>query len=161
MEKIVCTRKNRFSLVAFFCFSVVFISPVIPNIYYESKLYGLGYFQSSVFLKTVLSVLPFILITIVVFLMIRRKYILIFDVLGLQDRRFLISKVFYSWECVNFIEIKNEKQNYYLLLNLKNDSGVLLNSTTKTIKISLKGVDYDLKKIYDFLLKINKLKITS
>lgn len=161
MNEITYARRNRFSLILFFVFSIIFVVSGIPGIYKESVLYGSGYFQSWTFFKTLLTFVPFVLFTVYIFFLIRRRYVLVFNERGILDQRYVWGRLLVPWDHVFSAEVKKERKWYYLYIRIKSNSkeGYVENTNPvgNTIKIPLKNIDCDLLEIENFITAmINK-----
>jgi energy-coupling factor transporter transmembrane protein EcfT len=153
MTAIAYSRKRRLLMIGFFVFSIVFIISGIPNVFRESTLYGSGYFQSLEFLKTLLTFVPFILCTIYVWLLIRNKYVLLFNEKGITYRDHILKEAFVPWNDINTIEIKKTQRSYYLWIRIKSNISQSRKRKSESITIPLKNVDCDILEINDFLTK--------
>ncbi|MFD2557196.1 hypothetical protein [Sphingobacterium tabacisoli] len=156
MDKVAFSHKNRFRIILFVIFSVVFILSGIPGVYRESVLFGTGYFMSNTFLITLLSFVPFILCTLYFFLVARRKYVLLLDEKGILDKRYLFGKVFIPWERIASIDLNRDKRSECLLIkigkNVKMDADYVIDQDVITYKIPLKYIDYNESELKGVLL---------
>lgn len=154
MTQVNFTRKHGFRLFLFVAFSIIFILTGIPGVLRESKLYGAGYYLSSTFFKSALTFVPFILITIFIALLARRKNVVVLNETGLLDQRFLFKKIFIPWGDLISVEVMNDNKKSYLVAKIKQDKMIYrsVNGFSNGIyKISLKELDFDSKQLDDFL----------
>lgn len=156
MDRVAFSHKNRFKIILFVIFSVIFILSGIPSVHRESLLYGDGYFMSETFLKTFLGFIPFVLCTLYFVLLSRRKYVVILDENGICDQRYLFGKVFIPWEKIESINFSQDGKKDRLIINLRQltegGDNIINEQKGITYKIPLKSLDYREDELRDFLL---------